>query len=104
MSNIRNIFILYTDRNYAVSFSLLLSFAIGSERQTNQVPSLCPSQTPNTLLHAHTCSQVDGVVLSRTPALDGCALDFFEFHPGGGKKSRDFEGSFSNDQHSYRKL
>lgn len=32
-------------------------------------------------LHARTCSQVDGVVLSRTPALDGCAFDFFEFHP-----------------------
>lgn len=29
----------------------------------------------------HTCGQVDGVVLSRTPALDGCAVDLFEFHP-----------------------
>lgn len=32
-------------------------------------------------LRAPTCRQVDGVVLGGTPALDGCAVDLFEFHP-----------------------
>jgi len=32
-------------------------------------------------LHALTCRKVDGVVLCRAPALNGCAVDLFKFHP-----------------------
>lgn len=35
------------------------------------------------------------MVLCRTPALDGCAVDLFKFHPG--KTSAHFEGTCNTD-------
>lgn len=56
-------------------------------KHTN-VPESYSTSSESRAGEALTCRKVDGVLLCRTPALDGRAVDLFKFHPAEKNKTR----------------